>query len=491
MHSIPCPASSARSQLIGLSFLIGLGLMSSCGGGEGGGAARNVLLISIDTLRPDHLGCYGYERDTSPVLDIIAEDGVVFEDCLSTAPWTLPGHASMLTGLYPSTHGVKDHDRTLGDDTPSVATLLKEQGFRTMAVVNSHNIATERFGLTKNFDDFDYVFEQEPIPGKKNLNGDQAMAIANRGPAITRKALALLDKHKEEPFFMFLHYYDVHTDFTPAPKWRKEFVDPYDGPLTGNTQELIRYRVKGEQLTEDDKRFLRQMYDAEIRQLNGVLVKLFAYLDENGLSENTLVIITSDHGEEYGEHGDVLHGRSQYQELLAIPLIMRGPGVPAGLRVSEPVSLVDVVPTILKMTGVRPRVIFDGMDLTLAWLSPGKLAEPRYFFGEADHNNWIGEGAERAKYADVAWMVRLENSKLHFNEILQRYELYDIEKDPFEQVEISSEEAERASQLRNRLEEYMRNEGSGKRVEGPDADELKLLQQLGYGGSGDEESSGE
>lgn len=465
-----------------LAALSVIPLAVSCSGdGEGvGGAARNVILISIDTLRPDHLGCYGYGRDTSPTLDVIAEQGALFEQCSSSAPWTLPGHATMLTGLYPSTHGVKDHDRTLGDDTPSLATLLRESGLRTMAVVNSHNIADPRYGLGQGFDEFKYINELEEIPGKTNPQGDPAFGIANRGPGITRQGLRLIEQHKDQPFFLFLHYYDVHTDFTPAPKYKRMFVDPYDGRLTGNTQELVGYRVRGDEITEDDARYLRQMYDAEIRQLDDILAGLFAYLDDRGLSENTLVVITSDHGEEYGEHGGVLHGRSQYQELLAIPLILRGPGVPAGARFTEPVSLVDVVPTILKMVGVRTDNKFDGVDLTLAWLNPDELKKPRYLFGEADHNNWIDANGKRAKYADVAWMVRVKNDKLHYNEILNSYELYDLSEDPFEQVDLAASRPERLDLLRAALKAYIRNEGSGYRIEPPDEEEQKKLKQLGY-----------
>jgi len=459
----------------------------------GGAAAKNVILLSIDTLRPDHLGCYGHERPTSPTLDRVAAAGALFEDCSSAAPWTLPGHATMLTGLYPSTHGVKDHDRTLGE-TPSVATLLKQAGFRTMAVVNSHNIATERYGLTKDFDYFKYVPEQVAIESVTNKAGDPAMGIANRGPAITRRALEFVESHYQEspdqPFFLFLHYYDVHTDFIPAPPYKKMFVEPYDGQLAQgevaeaiggvHTQQLVGIRKRGETITEDDARYLRQMYDAEIRQLDDILSGFFRYLDDRGFTENTLVVITSDHGEEYGEHGGVLHGASQYQELLAIPLILRGPGVPAGLRHPGPVSLVDVVPTILKMTGVRTQAEFDGVDLTLAWLNPDKLDEPRYLFGEADHNNWIEKDGRREKYADVAWMIRMKQDKLHFNEITNRYELYDVEEDPFEQADLSASDPDTLELLRSKLKEYMRNEGTGNRIAPPDAAELQKLRDLGY-----------
>jgi arylsulfatase A-like enzyme len=150
------------------------------------------------------------------------------------------------------------------------------------------------------------------------------------------------------------------------------------------------------------------------------------------------------------------------------------------LHCEHPVSLVDVVPTILKMTGVRTDAKFDGIDLTMAWLSPDELGKTRYLFGEADHNNWIESQGKRAKYADVAWMVRVKNDKLHYNEILNRYELYDLSKDPFEQKDIAGSSPDRVEFLRATLTEYIRNEGSGSRIEPPDEAELNKLRALGY-----------
>ena len=192
---------------LALSTLFGA---AACGGGDAEQGPPNVLLISIDTLRPDFLGCYGHERDTSPRLDALAARGTLFEDVSSAAPWTLPGHATILTGMYPSTHGAKDHTLVLSDATPTLATQLRDRGYHTMAIVNSHNIGEPAYGLTQGFapEDFRYVFEM--AEGK---NGRQF--IANRGDEITALALQVLKERDDRPFFLFLHYYDVHTDFTP------------------------------------------------------------------------------------------------------------------------------------------------------------------------------------------------------------------------------------------------------------------------------------
>ena len=469
------------------AFLPLLLLLPAAGCSEEPPRAKNVILISIDTLRPDHLGCYGYERGTSPAIDRFAAQGAVFEDCSSTAPWTLPGHASMLTGLYPSTHGVKHHERSLPDDCLSLATLLGRAGRKSMAVVNSHNIGTRDFGLDQGFDVFKYVPEMDQVPGETTPDGFPKIQIVNRGRLITKLARDLIDEHGADPFFLFLHYYDVHTDFTAKPEYEERFVEPYDGPLTRDgqllTPQLSGYRKRDQSITDDDARWLRQKYDAEIAQLDDVLGGFFDFLKEKGLEDDTLVVITSDHGEEYGEHGGALHGRSQYQELLAIPLILRGPGVPAGQRYSQSVSLVDVAPTILRLAGVRQEHETDGIDASLAWRAPQGWPTTRPLFGEADHNNWITHDGERKNYADVTRMVRIGDDKLHFNTLTQRFELYDISEDPWEQEDLLQEASgKRVEALKAQLQRFMENEGSGKPLPPPSAEEEALLNQLGYGG---------
>jgi arylsulfatase A-like enzyme len=226
---------------------------------------RNLLLISIDTLRPDHLGCYGHARPTSPTLDGIAARGVRFTDVTAAAPWTLPSHASLFTGLYPSHHGVKGHETRLAESFVTLAEEFRDAGFRTIGVVNTWNVGAPQFELAQGFEHFHYVPETEERPG-----GIQRTLAAGRD--VVAKAQELLEtSDAAKPYFLFLHFYDVHTDFTPRAGYREMFVEPYDGPLKGRTQELIQLRSLGRKLGADDLRWLRQMYDAEIRQLDDLL----------------------------------------------------------------------------------------------------------------------------------------------------------------------------------------------------------------------------
>jgi arylsulfatase A-like enzyme len=453
----------------------GLSLVAAGCGGGGDGERPNIVLISIDTMRPDFLGCYGRERETSPAIDALAAGGTVFEDVTAASPWTLPSHATMLTGQYPSTHGSKDHEFALTNET--LATWLTKAGYQTMAVVNSHNVGQETYGLMRGYEKprkF-WEFEMEIVDGKPGEN------ILNRADRITRRAIKYVEaRDPSQPFFLFLHFYDVHTDFTPDPKWEREWVTPYSGQASWRTSELIRLRGRKAQLNAADIRYLEEMYEAEIRTFDDKLATFFDFLETSGLAETTVVAITSDHGEEYFEHGSLLHGRTMYQELLAIPLILRGPGVPAGTRVDWPAHLIDVAPTLYSLAGVAPPPDMDGLDLSLAWRDPGALPEARFLFGEADHNNVV-DGRD---VSDIKRMVRLNDKKLLFDRVTGLVELYDLGEDPGELNDLSAQEPETVEFLFQRLKTFMERQGSAREIGPVDAETQDLLDKLGYGGEG-------
>ncbi|HED66295.1 MAG TPA: hypothetical protein ENJ09_12160 [Planctomycetes bacterium] len=456
--------TNSTLRLLGLAALVMLG---GCGGGEKV-HHPNLVLISIDTLRPDFLGAYGHPRPTSPDIDAFAAQGVRFTDVTSASPWTLPSHASMLTGLYPSSHGVEDHDRQLTKET--LGTVLKRAGFETLAVVNSHNIGDKRFGLLRGFEKSTYQIETEFDPETK--------LITNQGPKIAKRAIEYLRaRDPERPFFLFLHFYDVHTDFTPDPKWKLEFVGPYSGELNGNTQQLIRYRTKENVLAPEDVVWLEEMYEAEIRTFDGVFRRVLDYLDASGLAEDTVVAVTADHGEEYYEHHGVLHGRTYYQEVIRIPLLLRGPGIPAGLEVDTPVHLVDLTRTLYGLVGVEPPAGLDGIDLSPAWTG-GVLPADRTLFAEADHNNRVdGEDV-----SNIRRMLRVGSEKLIFDTITGRKELYDLASDPAEQHDLASERPERVAELFAILEDFMHREvhPEARELSPMDEDAQAQLNRLGY-----------
>ncbi|OQY68341.1 MAG: hypothetical protein B6D46_03910 [Polyangiaceae bacterium UTPRO1] len=415
---------------------------------------RRVVLLSIDTLVPAHLGCYGYDRATSPRLDAVARTGVVFERATSPAPWTLPAHASMLTGLYPSSHGLRDHDVTLAANVATLADVLAAHGFATAAVVNSHNLSP-LFGLQRGFQQYEYVKEE----------------VGRREPtrAITDRAVEWLGQHRDDRFFLFVHTYDVHSDYRSLPEYERRFVRPYAGPADGTTAQLLRARTGKLTLDAADIEHVQDLYDAGIRQYDDELGRL---LDALGDDPGTMLIITSDHGEEFGEHGGFLHGRTQFEEVVRIPLIVRGGGAPAGLRVATTASLIDVMPTILAAVGVPAPGALDGVDLAPLWRGDADAIGERTLFHEADHNNAA---------PDVTRAVRHDREKLHVDRLTGSAMLFDLAADPGERRDVAAAEPARVGTLRAALEAFAKTHtatGGGPVTLTPE--QLERLKSLGY-----------
>jgi arylsulfatase A-like enzyme len=461
--------SPAGFVLLGLAFCAALGL-AACGGSASAPHPRNAILISIDTLRPDHLGCYGHEAPTSPTLDALAARGVRFADVTAAAPWTLPSHASMLTGLYAGHHGVKDHESRLPESTVTLAEEFQAKGFATAAVVNTWNVGAPQFHLSQGFTRFCYVPETE-VEASTGLT-----RMVDNGREVVAKAKEFLAESGAQPFFLFLHFYDVHTDFTPRAPYRAQFVAPYAGKLTGRSLQLQAYRARGETLGADDLRYLEQLYDAEIRQLDDLLGRFFTWLDGEKKLADTLIVVTSDHGEEFQEHGGILHGRTQYQELLRVPLILAGPGVPPATVIEAPVHGVDIAPTILARMGLGSSMPRDGLDLAPAWR--GEALPERALFAEADHTNEVdGDPAH-----DIKHMIRRGSEKLHLDRHTHALELYDLSRDPGEHDDLASREAARAQALLAELERFQASAVAPQAIPAPTKEEQHLLDQLGYGG---------
>ncbi len=445
---------SVRSILV----LILVVISASCGSGSS--EPRSVIIISVDTLRADHLGCYGYERGTSPAIDALAADGVLFEDASATSPWTLPSHASLLTGLYPSRHGAIAANRSLSDNVAHMASLLAREGFTTAAVVNS--IYLTRWGLDRGFADFRYVRESA---------GDRLPS------AVTREAIRWLDGREDGRFFLFLHYYDVHSDYASLQDYEKHFVEPYEGPADGSTAQMLNHRYGRVRLNKRDIVHLGNLYDAGIRQLDDQLAELFEHLKKSGVLDVATIVLTSDHGEEFLEHGGVLHGLTQHQEVISIPLIVRGPGIPKGRRVVTPASLVDVMPTALDLLGVDAPNDIDGVSLVRSWTEAGPPLAPRVLFSEAD---FVYHLEKRVKALGANRTARDGRFRLHVNLSSGAKRLFDLVDDPLEQTDVLAVHRSRADTLLGELETFL----SASPVETSDPrlspEELERLRSFGY-----------
>ena len=431
--------------------------VSVCGCVDRGPARPpNVLLISIDTLRADMLGCYGYDRPTSPTLDLLAAAGALYENAFTTSPWTLPAHASLLTGLYPRHHGATTERRALRRGTPTLGEILSKEGFATMAVVNSHYVG-RRYGFGRGFDEFVSIEER----------------MSERDPSqVVDTALAWLSKKREGPFFLFLHDYDVHSDYGALPEYEKIFVRPYQGRISGSTQQLLQFGREPFELNASDVEHLIDLYAAGIRQTDAELARLIEHLRATEELDNTLIIVTSDHGEEFLEHGGVLHARTQYDEVIRIPLILSGPGVPRGRRIVEPVSINDILPTTLGLVGIPWDGAVDGMDVSQLWRTDAsEAARDRILFGEADQNN---------EKPDITRSARYGRYKLIYNRLNRQSALYDLRADPRERHDVSDAQPEIKRQLMKALRRFESVRMAGDRLPAIDEETRRRLEGLGY-----------
>ena len=432
-----------------------------------------IILISVDTLRADHLTLYGHSRFTSPRIDLFASEGVTFLDASSVAPWTLPAHASLFTGLYPQQHGAVSAANPLSSGVSTVAEELEAAGWDTAAVVNTIWLGNPQFQLQRGFQDFLFIQDE----ADRRLPNDQ----------ITDQAIAWLEKKRESPLFLFIHYYDVHSDYTSLGRYEKKFVEPYEGEIDGTGLQLqlinlpdqyvenckedfdpekctlgsgpdpveIGKSIEKPILEETDIRHLETLYDAGIRQMDDELGRLFSFLENKNLLERGIVVVTSDHGEEFMDHGRVFHHLTTYQETLRIPLIMRGQGLPKGMEIETPVSIVDIPATILSWAGLEKESPMAGMDLS-PLLDPqdnsrvSRAFDERLQFGEASAGVDLVE--VMGESAPFYFSVRQGPYKLIHRVGDKEPALYDLSVDPKEKTDVADLHPEVTEQLWSALQ---------------------------------------
>jgi len=329
----------------------------------------NLILISIDTLRADHVGAYGYEGGTTPNLDRFAAEAVRFDSAFSHHPWTLTAHATMLTGLHPSAHRV-DRDRALSPRVPTLAGLLQDEGYATLGVADENEWLNERYGFARGFQDYRQIEGGADLKVQQILDG--------------------LEDWAHSPFFLFAHFYDVHSDWEQLP-YESELADRlrhagwYEGDFDGCDGErgcasrlLATMNETGERLEEDELRYLESLYDAGISTFDRQLGVLLEGLEAAGRFDDSIILITADHGEEFFEHGKALHGQ-HYDECLSVPFLLRLPGGRfGGTSLDDLVALVDITPTLLEAAGLDPAEVLPGTQgRSVLPLARGEQTDPR------------------------------------------------------------------------------------------------------------------
>ena len=393
----------------------------------------NVLVICVDSLRADHLGCYGYERDPSPCINKVANDGVLFTNAISQAPWTKPSVASLFASMYMSVHNVwygykdtKDYAIScrMSDDIVTLAEILKIHGYETAGFGQKLHLHKE-FGFKQGFD----------------LLNMRLGKSAN----ITNNMISWLHRRQPNKFFLYIHYDDAHFPYNPPDKFKMYDVYKSNANVTGENFKSIR---SGEiKLSKEDINHIIASYDGEIRCVDEKIGLLLKQLDGMGYGNNTLVIILADHGDEFMEHGGVAHGHTLYEELIRVPLIMKGPTIPKNVQITGLAQSIDIAPTILDILDLQPDKEMEGRSLV-----------PLIFTGQEVHDAVY---SERKSYnGEFLRGIRSKKWKLIRDFDTKQSLLFDLENDPGEIANVRDQYPKIAAELELQLFEWLNRENA-------------------------------
>ena len=397
----------------------------------------NVILITVDTLRADHVACYGANTVQTPTLDLLAKDGVIFERAFSQVPLTWPSHAAILTGTYPFQNGVQDFTgHPLSPEFRSVAQAFKQAGYATGAVVSSF-VLDRSWGLARGFDYYDDAFSATAFQ-QKDIG-----LVDRRADESVNHALAWLKKNGQHPFFFWLHLYDPHSPYDPPEPFRSHYRDhPYDGEIAYADRELGR---------------------------------LISWLKTNRLYNRSIIVFLSDHGESLGEHGEKEHGFFIYNSTTHIPLIVKPPAGsrPAGTRVSVPAETIAVAPTLVRMAGIKDSI--------------GKQFQSKGLFDLSSNGSDAAYSETFYPFSSFGWspLHSLENAKYHYIEAPEP-ELYDVVADPREEKNLAAQQTAIVDVLKAKLHETLRvrpfnqAQTSGGQLNSDAAEKLRALGYVAY-----------
>lgn len=436
--------------------------------------AKNVLLIVLDTVRADHLGMYGYGRDTSPRLDRLARQGVRFERARATAPWTLPAHASMFTGEWPHRLFAGPH-QPMNSRVPTLAGFLRDRGYQTAGFVANNYFCNSWFGLNRGFIHYEDHFDGDQVISPASILrcselGKRLLAgLGRQGSGyVPRKDAAringdflrwLSQRRSDRPFFAFLNYIDAHDPYLVPAGFTRHFGVAPDGPK--DLAVLLDWqRSDKSRLSSRDISLAQDAYDDCIASLDERLGQLFDALEQQGVLRDTLVIVTADHGEELGEHGLYGHAMSLYRPEIHVPLLLVGPSVPHGKQVDRPVGLRDLPATVLDLLGWGPSSPFPGRPLARFWTaSPGDErpdAAPILSETTVEH---VARNARSQVPAQRGTMRALaEGTYTYIRNGDGSEELYDLDRDPDESANLAGQPGSRpvVERFRRRLERVLK-----------------------------------
>lgn len=457
----------------------------------------NVLLYVVCTLRPDHTSVYGYQRDTTPFLKRLSASGVVFNDCQSQAPWTKPSVASLLTSLHAYTHGLVNDEDTIPRGAITMAEQFRRSGYITASIV-ANPFAGRTSGLDRGFD---YMMEYPVVQRHRTDAVDRGTDSA----AINRVILPWLDRRRDEPFFLFVLSTDPHAPYRPPADFERKFGDPGDTTAFNRTYGMLRdIRAYGGGATvtraemvangiEPDRYISSAVmrYDAEIAHNDKSIELLIGKLRQIGVLDNTLVVIASDHGEEFWEHGLGAHGHSLYSELIHTVLMMWNPRlVPAARRVSEPVDLTDVMPTVLELTGVPQPPTLQGQSLVPLlkgerFERKGVMISTKFALPKAKPGGGVPENlTDTFARIDPLWKLiyRAQAGRAGLKEV----ELYDHRRDAADLHDVAASHPDLTGKFKVQIDGWVEAQRLVRKQLGPrgttkiDTQMLERLRSLGY-----------
>ncbi|HEC70167.1 MAG TPA: hypothetical protein ENI31_07800 [Candidatus Omnitrophica bacterium] len=431
---------------------------------------KNIFFILIDTLRSDHLGCYGYKRNTSPNIDNIANRGIIFTNFYSVAPWTNPTIISLFSGYYPQKllpplpHS-KAIRQVLPEEIETLAEIFNQNGYYTLALIDNPAI-NKQLNYNQGFKEFVEISGEK---GYRKFFSDNY--FVGTSPRRIFKELSIrLEKNKKNRFFVYLHLIYPHQPYVPPPPFREMFGP---GP---------------ERISVEEKEKVINAYDGEIRYTDKLIGEIFNYLKSQKLLNNTYIIITADHGEGFWEHGLWEHGNSLFNELLKVPLIIYPPkGRKKAQKIDELASFIDLFPTIIDLAKIKISKNVDGESLTRYWKNQGR--KTKIIFSESPHSLSIyGLSCQTEKYKLIyspREPISNYNSALKDISLGKFTQLYDIESDPQERNNLANIKKDILIFLGNALISHkITNDRKRRSIKQKkrdlDEDTIKRLKSLGY-----------
>jgi arylsulfatase A-like enzyme len=460
-----------------------------------------VLFWLIDTCRADHTSLHGHERRTTPFLERLGAEGVVFERCYSQAPWTKPSMSSILTSQHPSRHGSTQMFQPLSDEFLTLPEVLRAAGWHTVGF-SANPVMGSFTNLHQGFERFRDSWTM--------IQGDSPMDYASGSAAkIVPHALEWLEGNERWPFFLYMHSLDPHEWYAPAPEFKAKFADPakeagfradWDALMEEhedivNTCTRETFEAAGVEIGPFID-YAQRLYDAEVLANDAAIESLWEVL----AAERVIVVVTADHGTEFLEHGATSLGHSLYDEMIRVPLVLWAPGLlPAGLRFDQPVRSVDVYPTLLELLGVEVPAGLAGQSL-VPWIRAGRPTEARRVFADNVEERTLEQfgrparstGSNGESFAIVRWPWKLIlHQKPRLRMTLPRHELFHLEDDPREARNLAEARPELVLELERELLAHV---AAGGAVEVPslpaaelDPEARKALEALGYLGGDEEE----